>query len=121
MGYSTGMLLKAAYFRLLGFAVDRAISPSDREQARGEYGKLGLVQKLGQHDLTGWAQLLVAKRYDLRTPHTPGVDRQIVNQAQTIYDHWLETMRYHSTRVYRQEFESVRDAVLWFHKNERIL
>jgi len=121
LGYSTEMLLKAAYFRSLGFASDRVISPSDREQARGEYGKLGLVQKPGQHDLTGWAQLLVAKRYDLGTPHAPGVDRQIVNQAQTIYDHWLETIRYHSTRVYRQEFESVRDAVLWFHQNDRIL
>jgi hypothetical protein len=33
----------------------------------------------------------------------------------------LETIRYHSTRVYRQEFESVRDAVLWFHQNDRIL
>ncbi len=121
LGYSTEMLLKAAYFRSLGFASGRAIFPSDRDQARGEYARLGLVQKPGQHDLTGWAQLLVAKRYDLGTPHAAGVDRQIVNQAQTIYDHWLETIRYHSTRVYRQEIESVRDAVLWFHKNERIL
>jgi hypothetical protein len=115
------MLLKAAYFRAMGFGANTIILSSDRDQARGEWQLYGLAQKPRQHELSGWAHLLVGKRVALGVPHPAGVGRQIVNQAQTIQDHWLETARYYSTPVYRHELASVRSAVRWFHQNNLIL
>jgi hypothetical protein len=117
MGYSTEMILKAAYFKSIGFASTRPIEEEKRKKAMAEYKDLGMANKVGGHDLTGWAQLLVAKRYALSIPYELDFGRQLVNQAQQVHSHWRETLRYHSVSIYTSELLAVRGAASWFHEN----
>jgi hypothetical protein len=117
LGYSTEMILKAAYFKAIGFQLSQPITQQDRAQATAGYMALGLQQRPGVHDLTGWSQLLVAKRRTLGIAYEVGFGQHVVNQAQQAQSHWKETIRYQSLSVYRVELEAVRTAARWFRRN----
>ncbi len=108
------MLLKAAYFRLMGWAPNAVITHTHLNAARtAATGTYGLVWAGNLHDLTGWSRLLI---------HSHGVRGQAFgtlfrNQLQSrvnqVYQHWREWLRYHDMRPYRGEVVSVRLAANW--------
>ena len=84
-GCSVEMRIKAAYFRFdfrtQGLDPRTIIDPARRNLALNQFATLGLVRKPGPHDVSGWAQLLVAKRVSLAKRYPPMLEREVVNQA----------------------------------------
>ena len=118
-GYSAEQRVKAAYFRAAGFATDQIIRGKDREDAVREHVVLGLPRKPSQHDIHGWAQLLVAKRQSLHRPYEYDLGNEIVLHAEVIERRWKEILRYRVNVPYPHELRKVGDAALWFEQNYR--
>jgi hypothetical protein len=117
-GYSVEMRIKAAYFRFdfqtQGLDPRTIIDAARRNLAAGQFAALGLRKKPGQHDVLGWAQLLVARRVILAMRYAPILERELVNQSRTLSDRWIETLRYRSNTPYRHEVRNVREVAAWF-------
>lgn len=125
-GYAAEMILKAAYFSLIGFAEKDVISVGrDIEKAWNHGGKiLGIVwPKAGRgHNVRAWAELLIAER--AATPgaaYPPAFDREVQRYGQRIGQLWSETLRYHKNLAYLYEVRQVREAAEWFLTNSHVL
>jgi hypothetical protein len=117
-GYSVEMRIKAAYFRFdfrtQGLDPRTVIDPARRNLAAGQFAALGLRNRPGQHDVLGWAQLLVAKRVVLTMRYAQILERELVNQSRALSDRWIETLRYRSNTPYRHEVRNVSEVAAWF-------
>ena len=114
LGYSVEMRIKAACFRARGFGDDTPITTTDRDRAVSEWQVLGLLRKPGQHDLPGWAELLVAKRIAMGSPYPITLGNDIVDQASLLYSRWREVLRYKANQPYRHELRLGVRVALWF-------
>src|SRR4051812_3823455 len=87
-GYAAEMILKAAYFKNIGFHSIDEIDRATRNRAMA-LAQSHNFMSWDPHDILGWARLLV---WDKETLHTPAYDvnfgRQIVAKAQTVYENW---------------------------------
>lgn len=117
-GYATEMRIKAAYFRALfgatGLDPQTTIDPPARGHAVNEFKKLGLAARPGPHDISGWAQLLVAKRFDLAIGYPPDLEREVRHQAGRVGDRWSEILRSRANQPYSHEVRIVRGASEWY-------
>jgi hypothetical protein len=117
-GYATEMRIKAAYFRTLfgatGLDPRTTIDLAARGHAVNEFRTLGLAARPGPHDIPGWAQLLVAKRFGLGMRYPPNLEREVNRQAGRIGGRWSEILRYRANRPYRHEIRAVREAAGWY-------
>jgi hypothetical protein len=111
------MLLKAAYFQVIGFTDNQPISTSDLRNAVASAANLGVVWPAqGQfHNLGAWAELLVTTRAG-----TPGLGygdprfaSRVESAARAIWSRWRETLRYHKNVAYLHEVNRVQEAVHW--------
>lgn len=115
-GYAVEMLLKAAYFRAVGFPSPQPITFADLRSAAARAPTLGVVWSGNFHDLRAWADLLIAHR-----AATSGLGygsvafaTQLAAQARGIQTVWRETLRYHKNIAYLFEMRDARAIVEWF-------
>jgi hypothetical protein len=121
------MTLKAAYFRLRGFAAARRIQAADRAQAAVDARALGVAwpRNANAHNPELWSELLVQSRATLGLPYPAPGGRafgvQVVANARRVYRVWRETLRYHKNVAYPHEVTQTRDAADWFLLHSRQL
>ena len=125
-GYSAEMILKAAYFRLIGLAETDLITIAGHVQPAIDRGRsvLGIAwSRAGQgHNVRAWAELLVAEH-----AATPGAayptpfDVEVQERGQAIGQLWSETLRYHKNVAYAYEMNQVRQASEWLLVNSDAL
>ena len=113
-GYAAEMVLKAAYFQLVGFGPDRPITTRDRRLAQQGATLLGIGGFSSPHDIGAWAELLIAKRKDLDSPYPrTGFKANVLHYATAAGTVWTVELRYHPNRAYEFEVRRVREAVRW--------
>jgi hypothetical protein len=124
-GYTAEMLLKAAYFSLLGRPEMAGLTwGADILPAINADRGMGIAWPLaGQgHNVRAWAELLIAER-----AATPGAaypypfDREVQERGQTIGELWSEALRYHKNLAYLYEMNQVWEAAEWLLVNAAAL
>ena len=119
-GYAIEMTIKAAFFRTIGFPLDRPITFVDLKAAmtRGvqNYGILWPYAGWG-HRLGPWAELLIAEKAQGRVGYAQDLEGQISTRSQRVYRFWRETLRYHKNVAYLYELNAVRADATWFISN----
>ena len=118
-GYAVEMLLKAGSLRLVGYAdVDPVTTAALRQYIGVDNNSiarsLGMAGTKNLHDLTSWAELVVA----YRSAHGPKYSDVAFADAlrthvKTIHRFWSESLRYHRNIAYNYEVEQVRSASQW--------
>ena len=125
-GYSAEMILKAAYFRLIGLSESAAITIVGHIRPAIIKGRnvLGIAwPKAGEgHNVGAWAELLIAERAAMPgAAYVPPFGQQVQQSGQTIGQLWNETLRYHKNVAYFYEMNQVREAAEWLLANTRAL
>jgi hypothetical protein len=112
-GYSAEMLIKAAYFTLHGFTAAQPIGGAVLALAKQDAKTFG-IHWTNQHNVYAYATLVVHKRASLgRYYVSPTFANDFVGHAQTVYNRWRETLRYHHNQAYMFELQRVRVSVEW--------
>jgi hypothetical protein len=124
-GYAAEMLLKAAYFSLIGLAETDAITWQREIQpaiAKGRgWGILWPPQGAG-HNVRAWADLLFLERSATPgTAYTSPLDVEVQARGRRISELWRETLRYHKNVAYTHEVGRVRTDTEWFLANSDVL
>jgi hypothetical protein len=103
-GYAAEMTLKAGYFTVMGFPDAQVIVMADLRAAAASAPGLGLAAWPAPyrfHDLSLWAELLVATRR--RRPGMAYPSRrfgdQVVARSQRAQRLWRENLRYHKNHA----------------------
>jgi hypothetical protein len=115
-GYAVEMLLKAAYFRLIGYTSQQVIALADLRRAV-KFGQLQFKVPFAHrlHDIDSWARLLIEQRRHLHRPYSSaGFAAAVHIQAQIVHQRWREFIRYKPNVPYRHEVERVGEAANWF-------
>lgn len=124
-GYSAEMILKAAYFSLLGRAEMALLTwAGDILPAINTGRAMGIAWPfLGQgHNVRAWAELLVAEH--AATPgaaYPPLFGQEVQACGQSIGQLWSEMLRYHRNVAYLYEMSRVREAAEWLLVNSNAL
>ncbi len=115
-GYCVEMVLKAAYFRLIGYAEDQPITRPDLTGAARSASAVGVVWPNPNqlHDLSLWGQLLVFRRTHTATAYPIRFGSRVLSQSLLVQRVWRETLRYHKNVAYEYEVQKVREAAEWF-------
>jgi hypothetical protein len=121
-GYAAEMLLKAAYFRLVGKGPNDSVTMADIQNGK-HYANttLGLGWATNLHDLTRWGQLLIEDRKYRHLPYAAAFARSLTARLQRIYLNWREHLRYHANRPHQGEVATTLQAVFWLLGQYRFL
>jgi hypothetical protein len=117
------MILKAAYFSLLGLAEDDVLTWVGHIQPainRGRAAPLVIAwpNAGAGHNVRAWAELLVGVRaLAPATVYDAAFAAQVQACGQRIGHLWRETLRYHKNRAYLYEVRQVWEATTWFMVN----
>jgi len=116
-GYTAEMILKAAYFSLVGLAETHVLTwKADLRPAIERGRTLGIAwpaQGEG-HNVRAWAELLVSVRaLSPATTYAAPFASEVQRQAQRIQQLWRETLRYRKNYAYGYEMRQVREAAEW--------
>lgn len=126
-GYSAEMVLKAAYFSVLGRAEGDVLTVQKHIKPAIELGRGLLIPwpVPGQgHNVLAWAELLILERATYPNPvmaYSEDFGREVRENGQRIGQLWNETLRYHKNKPYPYEVTQVRRAVEWFLANSKLL
>ena len=124
-GYSAEMILKAAYFSLLGRSETAVLTwVGDILPAINAGRAMGIAWPVaGQgHNVRAWAELLIAEH--AATPgaaYPPLFGQEVQACGQSIGQLWSETLRYHKNVAYLYEMNQVREAAEWLLVNSNAL
>ncbi len=120
-GYCAEMVLKAAYFSLIGLTETDVITWQGHlipAIHRGRAIGLAWPSQGAGHNISAWAELLVAVR--ALAPATAFVspfDLEVQRCGQQRWQLWRETLRYHKNDAYLYELRQVREACEWLLAN----
>jgi hypothetical protein len=124
-GYVAEMVLKAAYFSLIGVPETQALSwQTDLRPAIHRGRGLGIAwPRHGEgHNVRAWAELLVAVRaLSPATAFAMPFALAVQRRGQRIEQLWRETLRYRKNFAYPFEMRDVREAAEWFLVNSPTL
>lgn len=126
-GYCAEMLLKAAYFSMLGVGEGTHLVMGVHISPAIYLGRgLGIAwPQAGQgHNVCAWAELLILERATHPNPamaYSADFGNQVQANGQRISQHWNETLRYHKNKPYAHEIRQVREAAEWLLVNSEIL
>jgi hypothetical protein len=121
------MLLKAAYFSVLGVGEDIHLEMAVYIKPAIDLGQgLGIAWPLAGrgHNVRAWAELLILERAthpNSRMAYPTGFDNQVQANGQRISQLWDETLRYHKNKPYAYEIRQVRQAAEWLLVNSELL
>ena len=117
-GYTAEMIIKAAYFSLIGLSESQVVGwKTDLRPAidRGRTLKINWPPQGEGHNVRAWAELLVNVRaLSPATSFTPAFSLEVQNRGQRIEHHWRETLRYRKNYAYAFEMRDIREAAEWF-------
>ena len=113
-GYTAEMLLKAAYFRAIGFNVTRQITLGDLRNAVNLAPSLGVIWVGNFHSVLSWSRLLVARR---GTAIGVRFRSRVLSAGAAVQRSWNETLRYHKNQAYAYELRQVETRVSWLLTN----
>ena len=118
-GHVAEMLLKAAWFSLIGYRPDRAIRLVDlRKAIEAARNECGFTWAGNFHNISHWARLLVQHRIGLgRGYSAPVFGLEVQHHSQRVYDRWREVLRYKKNRAYAFEVNAVARSTEWFLSN----
>ena len=118
-GYAAEMILKAAYFRIVG---ERASDPIPLSELQGIKKQvklsLGIVWSGNLHNLPQWVELLVEECKLRGKPCTLGFASRVTDQIRRIYANWREDIRNRANRPRSGEWDQVFRAVEWLFASE---
>jgi hypothetical protein len=126
-GYSAEMLLKAAYFTVLGVGEGTSLQMAVHVNPAIQLGRgLGIAWPQGGqgHNVRAWAELLILERATNPGPamaYDADFGKQVQANGQRISQLWNETLRYRKNRPYTYEVTQVREAVEWLIVNSTFL
>lgn len=119
------MLLKAAYFSVIGMAQTTLLTwGNDILPAINRGRNVFFIHwpHAGQgHNVRAWSELIVAERVFLGKAYSASFAMEIQRQGQRIGQLWSETLRYHKNVAYSHEVAQVREAVEWLVINAKSL
>lgn len=120
-GYAAEMILKSAYFSLIGVTETAPITWDGHllpAIVRGREMHLAWPRQGQGHNVAAWAELLVAVRAQSpATAYTSPLDLEVQRAGQRIWQLWRETLRYHKNVAYPHEVKQVREACEWLLAN----
>lgn len=121
-GYAAEMLLKAAYFRLMGRGPAAAITMGDLQNARSyAITALGLPWGGNLHEIPRWAELLVEERRRRGAAYAPAFARSLTARVRRIYLNWREQLRYRANQPFVGEVGDTMRSVFWLLGQYRFL
>jgi hypothetical protein len=121
------MLLKAAYFSVLGVGEGTALEMAIHINPAIQLGKgLGIAWPPGGqgHNVRAWAELLILERATHPDPamsYPVDFGARVQVSGQRISQLWNETLRYHKNKPYLHEITQVREAAEWLLVNSALL
>jgi hypothetical protein len=126
-GYSAEMLVKAAYFSVLGVGEGTTLEMGVHLKPAIQLGRgLGIAWPQGGegHNVRAWSELLILERATHPDPamaYAVNFGDQVQARGQRISQIWNETLRYHKNKPYLHEVAQIRDAAEWFIVNSTFL
>jgi hypothetical protein len=115
LGYSVEMVLKCAYFRVLGLRVSDLITSHELRSARAKAKLLGITTDAeSYHSVQFWCDLLRTHRRAANDPLPPGVEQRLVAETAVVYDRWWVEMRYKANRATPPVLGRLLEAAEWF-------
>lgn len=124
-GYSAEMMLKAAYFALIGVGDGEPLTMNGHIRPainRGRALHIAWPQRGEGHNVRAWAELLVLERVaGTGEVYAPDFGHDVQENGQLIGQLWNETLRYHKNVAYPHELRKVRKAAEWFLVNHENL
>lgn len=121
-GYVAEMVLKAAYFRLIGWSRTAVIRRADLQNAQNRATHiLGILWVGNLHDLDGWLALLIQERMHLGQPYDANYARALGRRVAGITANWREYLRYYPNLPYRGEVRTVVENAAWLLAQYRYL
>ena len=123
MGYAAEMLLKAAYFRVIGLADTVPITRQRLRDARADAASLGVVSDDEQfHNVAFWGELIIKKRLHQSRGLTPDLTDDLSLRSKRLAQNWFVEMRYQVLQgVTAQDLEDVLDDVVWIKSSQESL
>lgn len=119
-GYTTEMVLKAAYFRLTGWRSRQPFTKSDLDNAKAYANRTVFPMPpplkwwdANLHDLSKWALLLIQERRRRSVAFSPAFSRALETRVRLVHANWREYLRYRMNRPYAHEVENTHAAVQW--------
>lgn len=117
-GYTAEMVLKAAYFSLIGLPDTHNLGwRTDLRPAidRGRAMRIGWPRPGEGHNVRAWAELLVNVRALAPATAFPApFALEVQRHGQRIEQLWRETLRYRKNYAYPYEVRQVRESAEWF-------
>jgi hypothetical protein len=124
-GYAVEMILKAAYFRLIGFHDRQTIDRHDLFQAAKTAQTIGVVwlPPSNFHNLRAWVELLVRSRASKpsSTYLSPRFAQDVVDRTLKVQRFWNETLRYRKNVAFEWEVREVREGAAWLISHSELL
>lgn len=123
MGYAAEMLLKSAYFRVVGLGHNVPITRNELNQARSDANLLMVIADVESfHNVAFWSELIVKKRMQLARSLQPSLATELDFRSKRLAQNWFVDMRYHLLQgVVMQDLEDVLDDVVWIKSNHEDL
>lgn len=119
-GYAVEMLLKTAYYRVVG--VRRAADVSLRRQQAGARARaLGFRWVGNYHNLESWARLILEERRALGRPVSAALAGVFIQRVLVVASHWSEVLRYKHIAATSGEVRELFEAVEWIRGEHRSL
>jgi len=129
-GYVFEMLLKAAYFRVVGRSERHDLmgpNPKTRDlnketlKQRASALKVQITPK-NLHDIVFWADLLIAERNFIAisgtmSPMSSTIANRLAANAKIVAQHWREDMRYWRPFTAASAFRKVVKSTVWLKQN----
>ena len=116
LGYVAEMLLKTAYFRVIG------VPPGDNIASHLQMARSHASWRGGNlHNLRSWLYLLADVRFFQGNPWSPVLVAVIERYVLTVDAHWRETLRYASLAASDVELEETLASVDWLLANYAVL
>jgi hypothetical protein len=118
-GYIAEMILKAAYFNVIGLAGDDEITTGRFREAQETSDSLGLTWDGNYHNLLAWAELIVQLRQVTPNQEYPDPDfgTMLLNECATIQSLWNVFLRYRPNQATEGELQQVFQAMEWLFDN----
>ena len=117
MGGAAEMLLKSAYFRLLGRGVGDPVTRQDLLDAAAHAKTLGIVETPeGFHSILFWTQCLVEERRAVARPMPAALEADLMAAADRLYRNWHISLRYRAVGMTILDEAAVTEDVAWLVK-----
>ena len=116
LGYVAGILLKTAYFQVIGILPGDNIAPHLKNAHRDARWRGGNL-----HTVSSWFYLLSDVRFYQKIAWNPVLAASVQRHVITVSSHWRETLRYTDFAPSGAELEETLASVDWLLENYDVL